>query len=177
MSRRWSNGCSTVGKDILHVVCVGVAIRGCVVEGTGSFPQHNTTERRRVLVHVLIDQRCHALRANIETRAGLNFFGRQTNVQFGIGVSAGLDDAYPIIKVETGIAVDIVGSRTVPIVVELNPEVIKGCLLDSVAKECIRQGTQWCGAQKPFPRSRRLRNVLIVKLLETVCHVIITCCG
>ena len=72
-------------------------------------------------------------------------------------------------------AVHIVGGRTNVVVVELNPNVIKGRVEDGIGKMCVRNGTLRCGTQEPIPRCRHLLIVLVVKLLETIRHVSVTC--
>lgn len=122
-------------QNVLHVGSVGLLVHDVTV-GEGRFPQHDASERRGVLGHVIADKHLRSQRIDVVV-VTVTGSGNQTDEQLGIGTLTLAKRSNPGIVVE---AEDVVG-RAAGIVVELHPDEIEHRVLDCVAQLRIRVRT------------------------------------
>lgn len=95
--RHWG----TVPEDVLHLLSIVQAGQEIdIVLSGSSLPQHDTSERIRVQVHVRVNQRLDLFRGDIVSRPRSTLSSWKTNEQLCFGVHGTLDDTYPIIEIE-----------------------------------------------------------------------------
>lgn len=126
MCRRRQRHWGTIPEDVLYFLgIVQTSDEIDIVLSGSSLPQHDTSERIRIQVHVCVDQRFHLLRTEVESLYRGVISGWKTNEEFCFRIHGVLDDIDPIIKVEVASVVHKVPRRTTLGVVELNPDEVE----------------------------------------------------
>lgn len=166
MRQRGQRQWGTIPEDMLHFLGIVQSSNEInVVLSGGSLPQHDTSKRIGVQVHVCLDQWLDLLRGEVESFSCSILSGWKTDEKLCFRILGVLDDIDPIIKVEVASVVHKVPRRTALRVVELDPDEVERSVLDGIVELLVREDTLRGGGDVEF-----LVGVLLEAVTELVDH-------
>lgn len=120
LGRRWV----TFMKDMLHVLGEVMAINNIVIR-CSSLPQHDTTEKIRVQIHVDLHKWVNLCWSQVKTIPSSTFRSGQANKELCVGISTVLNHFGPLCEVEEASSLHEVHRRATCSVVPLDPDKVK----------------------------------------------------